>query len=86
MPGPTDQPPQHPQAGIINAPQTPFSPAVFQVRNAWQGLVGSEWVIAYAGAQTNPDGTLGFLSEPFLGSQPVAQRTAPEWGRAPSQE
>lgn len=59
MPVPTDQPTQPPQAGIINAPQTPFSPAVFQARNAWQGLVGSEWVIAYAGAQTNPDGTLG---------------------------
>lgn len=59
MPVPTDPPTHPPQAGIINAPQTPFSPAVFQVRNAWQGLVGSEWVIAYAGAQTNPDGTSG---------------------------
>lgn len=59
MPVPTDPPPQPPQAGIINAPQQPFSPAVFKARNAWQGPVGSEWVIAYAGAQTNPDGTSG---------------------------
>lgn len=47
------------QAGIISAPQTPFPPSIFKVRNAWQGPVGSEWVSAYAGAQTNPDGTTG---------------------------
>jgi hypothetical protein len=56
-------PPAHPllprQAGISNAPQTPFSPAIFKARNAWQGPVGSVWIIAYAGAQTNLDGTTG---------------------------
>lgn len=56
---PTVQPPMPHQAGIINERQTPFSPAVFTARNAWQGPVGSEWIVAYAGAQTNPNGTQG---------------------------
>ena len=58
-PVPPAQPTPPRQAGIIIAPQTPFSPAIFTARNAWQGPVGSQWVMAYAGAQTNPDGTPG---------------------------
>jgi hypothetical protein len=53
------QTPQTPQTGIINTPQTPFSPSIFSAHNAWQGQVGSQWIIAYAGSQTNPDLTPG---------------------------
>jgi hypothetical protein len=29
------------------------------VRNFWQGPVGSDWVLAYAGTKPNADGTAG---------------------------
>lgn len=47
------------QAGIVNMQQGPFLPSVFTVRNFWQGPVGSDWVLAYAGAKPNADGTAG---------------------------
>jgi hypothetical protein len=56
---PVAQTPQSRRAGIINERQAPFSPSIFTANNAWQGPVGSAWIIAYAGAQTNSDGTPG---------------------------
>jgi|GraSoi2013_100cm_1033763.scaffolds.fasta_scaffold109242_1 hypothetical protein len=47
------------QAGIIDMHQGPFLSSVFTVRNFWQGPVGSDWVLAYAGAKPNADGTAG---------------------------
>lgn len=37
-------------AGIVAMRQGPFSPATFLVRNLWQGPIGSDWLLAYAGA------------------------------------
>jgi hypothetical protein len=56
---PAVQPAPARQAGISNAGQGPFSPAVFTMRNSWQGPVGKDWVFAYAGAKTRVDGTPG---------------------------
>ena len=47
------------QAGITNMRQGPFPASVFTTRNFWQGPVGDDWVLAYAGAKTNQDGTVG---------------------------
>lgn len=47
------------QAGITNMRQGPFPASVFTTRNFWQGPVGNDWVLAYAGAQTRSDGTIG---------------------------
>jgi len=47
------------QAGIVDMQQGPFLPSVFTVRNFWQGPVGSDWILAYAGAKPNADGTAG---------------------------
>lgn len=58
-PPPTAQPEPAHQAGISNVRQGPFSTSIFTVRNFWQGPVGNTWLLAYAGAKTNPDGTLG---------------------------
>jgi hypothetical protein len=59
VPPPTAQPEPTRQAGISNVRQGPFSTSIFTVRNFWQGPVGNTWLLAYAGARTNPDGTLG---------------------------
>jgi hypothetical protein len=45
------------QAGIVNMQQGPFLSSVFTVRNFWQGPVGSDWVLAYAGAKPSADST-----------------------------
>lgn len=47
------------QAGITNMRQGPFPASVFTTRNFWQGPVGNDWVLAYAGAKTRSDGTVG---------------------------
>lgn len=39
------------QAGVLAIRQGPFPPATFLVRNVWQGPLGSEWLLAYAGAE-----------------------------------
>lgn len=56
---PAAQPAPARQAGIVNMHQGPFHSSVFAVRNFWQGPVASDWVLAYAGAKTNADGTQG---------------------------
>ncbi|GHO87887.1 hypothetical protein [Dictyobacter formicarum] len=56
---PAAQPAPTRQAGIVSMRQGPFPASVFTVRNMWQGPVGSDWVLAYAGAKTNPDSTPG---------------------------
>ena len=56
---PLSQPAPQRQAGIVDMHQGPFPPSVFTVRNFWQGPVGSSWVLDYAGAKTNLDGTAG---------------------------
>lgn len=56
---PAAQPAPTQQAGIINMQQGPFSPSVFTVRNVWQGPADSSWILAYAGAKTNVNGTSG---------------------------
>jgi hypothetical protein len=38
--------------------QGPFLSSIFTVRNSWQGPIGSNWVLAYAGAKPNADGTV----------------------------
>lgn len=45
------------QAGIVNMRQGPFSPATFLVRDFWQGPLGSDWLLAYAGAELAPGGS-----------------------------
>lgn len=47
------------QAGIANMHQGPFPASQFVVRNFWQGPVGSEWYLVYAGARVNPNGSAG---------------------------
>lgn len=47
------------QAGILDLGQGPFPRSTFDVHNFWQGPVGSDWVLAYAGVKMNPDGTSG---------------------------
>lgn len=47
------------QAGIVNMRQGPFPTSIFTVQNFWQGPVANDWVLAYAGAKTNADGTRG---------------------------
>jgi hypothetical protein len=56
---PPVQPAPTRQAGILPLGQGPFPQSNFTVHNFWQGPVGSDWVLAYAGAKTNPDGTPG---------------------------
>ncbi len=56
---PTAQPAPARQEGISNVREAPFAVSIFTVRNNWQGPVGQNWVLAYAGAKTNQDGTLG---------------------------
>lgn len=56
---PPVQPAPTRQAGILPLGQGPFPNSSFTVHNFWQGPVGSDWVLAYAGAKTNPDGTPG---------------------------
>lgn len=56
---PAAQPAPTYKAGIINMQQGPFSPSIFTVRNVWQGPIGSSWVLAYAGAKTNVNGSSG---------------------------
>lgn len=56
---PAVQPAPIRHAGIVNMHQGPFASSIFTVRNFWQGSVGSDWVMAYAGAKPHPDSTLG---------------------------
>lgn len=58
-PQPMVQPAPMRHAGIVNMQQGPFLSSVFTVRNFWQGPVGHDWVLAYAGAKPNADGTTG---------------------------
>lgn len=54
---PPVQPAATRQAGIVDLHQGPFAQSSFVVHNFWQGPVGSDWVLAYAGVTMNPDGT-----------------------------
>ncbi len=56
---PPVQPAPTRQAGIVALGQGPFAQSSFAVHNFWQGPVGSDWVLAYAGVKMNPDGTTG---------------------------
>lgn len=51
---PAAQPAPTRQAGIIAMRQGPFPATSFLVRNVWQGPIGSEWILVYAGAERNP--------------------------------
>ena len=53
-PIPQPQPVRH--AGIIEMRQGPFPATEFTVRNFWQGPIGSDWLLVYAGAKRSPDG------------------------------
>lgn len=55
---PPPQPAPQRQAGIVDLGQGPFASS-FAVHDLWQGPVGSDWVLAYAGGKMNPDGTPG---------------------------
>lgn len=53
---PSPPPPSSPQpryAGIQDMHQGPFPPSDFVIRNFWQGPVGSDWILVYAGAPGN---------------------------------
>jgi len=56
---PTAQPVPTRQAGIVAMHQGPFLSSIFRVQNFYQGPVGSDWVLVYAGSKTNPDGSSG---------------------------
>lgn len=56
VPSPQSAPTLH--AGIINMQQGPFGGSLFAVNNFWQGPVGSNWELVYAGAERNPDGSV----------------------------
>lgn len=58
-PAPTAQPAPARHEGISNVRQAPFAPSIFTVHNNWQGPVGNDWILAYAGAKMNQDGTIG---------------------------
>lgn len=45
------------QTGILDMQQGPFLTSTFTVRNFWQGPVGNAWVLAYAGATLNSNGS-----------------------------
>ena len=47
------------QAGITTMRQGPFPLATLSVQNLWQGPVGNDWVLAYAGAKMQSNGTAG---------------------------
>jgi hypothetical protein len=51
---PPAQPAPQLQAGIVDMHQGPFPSSEFIVRNFWQGPVGSNWELVYAGARANP--------------------------------
>ena len=54
---PVSQPPPQRHAGIVAMRQGPFLSTTFAVRNFWQGPVGSDWVLVYAGAtRDSPNG------------------------------
>jgi hypothetical protein len=61
--GQNQMPPVQPaparQAGITSMRQGPFPHSLFAVQDLWQGPVGKDWVLAYAGAKMNVDGTTG---------------------------
>ena len=56
VPSPQPAPTLH--AGIINMQQGPFGGSLFAMNNFWQGPVGSNWELVYAGAERNPDGSV----------------------------
>jgi hypothetical protein len=56
---PAVQPAPARQEGIADLGQGPFPHSAFAVDNFWQGPVDSDWVLAYAGAKSNADGTAG---------------------------
>ena len=53
---PASQPPPRPPAGIVAMQQGPFPATTFTVRDVWQGPVGADWVLAYAGATPGSSG------------------------------
>ena len=77
------------QAGIIAMRQGPFPRSTFDVRDFWQGPVGSDWILAYAGATPDASGAsptrgaLRLYSESadmhltLLGTFPAAEGTGP---------
>jgi hypothetical protein len=56
---PAVQPTPVRQVGILNIGQGPFPQSTFAVYNFWQGPVGNDWVLAYAGVKMNANGTAG---------------------------
>jgi hypothetical protein len=44
-----------PQAGITQTHEGPFPPSFFLVQSLWQGPLGNNWVLAYAGAKPASD-------------------------------
>lgn len=54
---PASQPPPQRHAGIVAMRQGPFQRTTFVVGNFWQGPVGTDWLLAYAGAApSTPNG------------------------------
>lgn len=47
-----------PRAGLTQTHQGPFPSSFFLVQSLWQGPVGTDWTLAYAGAKPKPDGTI----------------------------
>ena len=68
---PASQAPPRRQAGILAMRQGPFLPTTFLVRNFWQGPVGSDWFLVYAGA--TPGSTGG---SPTVGALRLYRETA----------
>ena len=56
---PTAQPVPTRQTEIVAMHQGPFLSSIFRVQNFYQGPVGSNWVLVYAGSKTNPNGSSG---------------------------
>lgn len=56
---PLAQPAPNRHAGIIRMGFGPFASSKFSVENFWQGPVGNDWMLAYAGTKMNPNGTVG---------------------------
>lgn len=44
--------------GIVVMRPEPLSPSTFVVRDDWQGPVGSDWALAYAGAERTDSGVM----------------------------
>lgn len=57
-PAPSTLTPEPLHPGIIQTHQGPFPPSFFLVQSLWQGPIGKDWVLAFAGGKPGSNGTV----------------------------